>query len=448
MKKLVAATVLTLSAVLPFLISPTRGPENERPDGYSRVVVITGPLHIVLNCDSPEFILLARDPAMVLEPDRKNWQSRPGYVVIGWSIACVIRALPLDKVGMWSSGRDGAGSPAVGSPALIGMHEPGPLWGKPVGNLPEYLGYIVLNFALLVSSILLTTKLLGIKNLYKPAILFPLAILACNELTKAFFWTPHLQIFNVFYPILSIALNAWILSYKGTIGPYQISLIGIALGLGALVYGAFLVSMAAAALCLLVGQDPPPLRGLLRRDINRVLLLVAAFAAPIATWVAFVRARTGSFYAYETERYRHFVWLVDAWNMGGRTFVTKLTSNLQAFVETIPPVVALPSLALAFVAIASSALGQSRKPSDRDRVLCKSVLAFFAVGIPFYALMGLYRSRLTWVFVPPLLIVLALELEKFVDGLSPSRRLPVNVALLGLTLAHVFYWVFTVGPFS
>ncbi len=185
LKSVTIVAPVILLAMTGFLFSP-RVPAGQE-DANCVSVIDIGPAHLHLNCDSEEFERIAADPLLLFSSNR-TWQTRPLYAMLGWALA-----KPFHMV-----------------------------WGlNPAAFLPEYAGFVTLNFLLLLCSVLLFKKISGARWLLDPLTLFPLSVIVVNQVTKAFFWTPHLQIFNVVIPIVSLALFRWILEKVLAAGEHQ-----------------------------------------------------------------------------------------------------------------------------------------------------------------------------------------------------------------------------------
>ncbi|HEU4881447.1 MAG TPA: hypothetical protein VFT45_04350 [Longimicrobium sp.] len=419
---LVAA--LVAAATLPFLASPHPG---RRAAAYClNPVNLGGRLHVDLNCDSHVFLVLAEDPRRVLTPGSGAWQSRPLYAALGWALAMPYRAAGLEAVGARLPSR--AYAPGRG--------------GAPPGRLlPWYAGFITLNALLLAASLMLFRRMVGARSYRDPAIVLPVAVLLANEVTRAFFWTPHLQLFNVFVPVLSLWLFCRLQPRLGTLGMARAAGMGAALGVCALAYGAFAVPAAGAALLLLAGGPP------LGRRVARAAALLAAFALPLLAWTAYVVWRTGSFHAPEVARYRQFVWMADAAARGPGAFAGELAANLGEYVGMVGRAAAFPALMVASLALAMHVRGGIRAAGEHERRVGVAVAVYLLASLPFFGLMGFYATRLAWTVVPALLAVMALETAALRDRMG-TRRWMATAAAVVLALAHTAFWVMRTGPFS
>lgn len=419
-RELLLTGILVLLAGLPFLASPRIPPELEGPSCV-RVIDLPGPLHLTLNCDSEEFLIVGQDPRLLLTPDHRVRQGRPLYPVIGWVLALPLHALGVAKLGRRIMGEGGA-------------------------TLPEYAAYVLLNWIFLIAALALFRRLVAARSYFEPRALLPVAAILVNEVTKAFFWTPHLQILNVLISVASLSLLVWMQERAPTITWWRAGAIGLALGVGSLAYGGFAVTAGAVALGLLfLGDD----RSLLRRVTSAapgIIALFAGFALPIAAWTSFVIARTGSFYSHEVEVFRQFVWMRDSWTHG--TLAGDLVRNLGTYAKTVGLVAGLSVCALVAVRVTASALHATREPSVRERLVRRAVVWYLVANVPFYAFMGYYQRRLTWTIVPALLVLLGYEIGHLESALSGRRRALLAGSLATVAACYIVYWIVRPGPYS
>jgi uncharacterized membrane protein len=72
----------------------------------------------------------------------------------------------------------------------------------------------------------------------------------------------------------------------------------------------------------------------------------------------------------------------------------------------------------------------------------------FVVTTIFLALMGYYRTRLSWLLVPALLLLAALQLQRLRWAMGEARITWFNAAVVVATVLYVAQLVFRAGPFS
>ncbi len=68
-----------------------------------------------------------------------------------------------------------------------------------------------------------------------------------NDVTKAFFWSPHTQLFNVFVPVLALDATLRVLDGAAFDRRFAVG-VGLAVGLGVTAYGVFIVVVACLML--------------------------------------------------------------------------------------------------------------------------------------------------------------------------------------------------------
>ena len=168
-----------------FLASP-RLIQKWKPDDCMKTIRIYGPFQFDFNCDSDEFIILANNPSLLLKDKHYTWQSRPLYPVIGWVLSTPFRLFQFTPVAKYLSRLDKR-------------------WSS--GFLPELMAFIFLNWLLMIASIAIFLRLIESDAVvFKFWAVLPVTILLVNGITKYAFWTPHLQMFNLFMPVVSICL--------------------------------------------------------------------------------------------------------------------------------------------------------------------------------------------------------------------------------------------------
>ncbi len=425
------AAAVTLVAMIGFLFSP-RVPRGQEDLNCVSVTDI-GPMHIHKNCDSEEFEYVAADPGLLLA-QRRYRQSRPLYAVLGWTFA-----RPFHWLGLQS----------VGRPIIANAKQSYPKGPAPAEYLPEYAGFVTLNFALLVTAVMLFLKLSGAQGLFDPLTLLPLAMIVVNEVTKAAFWTPHLQIFNVLVPIASVALYHRMLDRRRELTWLQILSLGFAIGLGSLIYGAFAVMAAGAALCALVGGGNTTRTASLFSRWMKSGLLIVAFFVPMVAWITFVKYKTGSFYSLEIDLNRDFVWIVDVLRRRGLVgFLWMFLIQTELYGESIRSVFPFPVAALGILTGLLVWEGRVRETVSANRMLIESMVLYAAPCFLFYWLLGFYHSRLTWSLVPPMALLIAIETRSLERVVTNRGKFRLRAASLVVTVFYLAFWYVRPGPWS
>ncbi|SES84987.1 hypothetical protein [Hymenobacter actinosclerus] len=407
--RLLRYSVLIVAATASFWFSPAPLTDDEYCGTYLHLSSFAG---FTANCDGFEYMESARYPARLLQP-RAVRQSRPLYVLLGSAVG-----YPLS----W---------------AVQGLRAGGVLPAAVVAKLPAkyrpllgfYIGYVLLNFGVLLGALLL------FRHLYyrltagrgQPLVLGALLVfMVSNQVTKAFFWTVHQQMFTFLVPLALL----WLALQLRARPRWRAALpaLAVAGGLLALLYGSFVLVLPV----LLYGL------WLLRREktwldlLSRALLLAGLFALPTLLWILLLHLRGVSYYNHEAEAYQQLVWLRGLWQQPLPAFLARAGANFARFAATLPAI--LPFLAAALVA--GGALRQSA-PAGRTEL---GGLLVLLTG--FLAALGYYQARLTFMLVPLLLLVVALALALRL----PDRR--AGGLLLAAALSWHVWQMVSYGPFS
>jgi hypothetical protein len=366
-------------------------------------------LSILVNCDSYEFIRLAQNPASTLSYADSFRQSRPGYAALGWTAALPFRAG--EHVVKNLAHRKASSSES----------------GKRMG--PYYMGFLLINAVALVLAARIFLSLTAAESAPFFAVVPALVALLLNGVTIWFFWTPHLQIFNVLIPLVAIQQARRAAGLSGATLIANTTISGLLCGLGGLIYGAFLLIPAtiAARMCFDFRK---------RRSVQSgaaIVCMAAAFALPLLAWRALVISHSGRFYMSETAHFHQFVWIAESLRIGVGPFLSAALSNTMLFLSTLRTVVLFPAILLALTTVIRV---RRRIETSVNRELRLSIVAYYTVAVPFLWLMGFYAYRLTWLLMPPLLILLACELVALFKSARSASRPAIKVLL---ALAVVFY---------
>jgi len=409
---------LVLVVVISFLTSPPLTPEGEKL-ACSKHLRIAPALGFAWSCDSLTFVGLAAQPESILEPrgPGKVWQSRPLFI----AMAAVARSwftLPFDYFRI---------HPQIGSIALAG-----------------WLGYVVINVMLLVAALAIFQPVLTRISLSSASLGAAASFLAANHVVKTCFWTPHTQIFNIFVPVLAIALTLRVIESPPRSRASELGLL-LAIGIGSLAYGSFLTIGVAVAIAAVIRERRSP----------RIVRTALGFAArltvvllPAAGWAAFIRRRTGAFYSRESNEFHEFVWPFKELERGGfPALVRKASEFHDKFLEATLPALALPLLLIAVLAaVALRRRFDVTNFRPESRRLVEASLIVLAVNLPFWAGLGYYGVRLSWNLYPEL-IVLTLVLAAEMARAGVIRRLIVERVTIVLAAVNFLFWWIRAGPF-
>jgi hypothetical protein len=424
-----------VSAMLVAMVALLIGPRILDAQQVEYCVVnvhLPGPFGLSLNCDSPEFMRLAANPAALLEP-RNTRQGRPGLI-----LAAAAMALPLEPLHNLAS--------YLGVRAQRGDIEPGRISGALAEDPPAFAAYIVLNVATLLLAFYYLQRLCNPSGSVAgtaatiAAVAIGLALIA-DDVVKVFLWSPHTQLFNILVPLLCVhaALRGWSrgLAERG----YAIA-IGLAVGFGFTAYPLFAVvlpSLFAPAL-LNAALQPSRLRAVL---INSAIVIMLSII-PYAAWYLFVRSMTGGFYHHELAL-GEVTWIETAWSQGALVLFRALATNAWQLVELALPQ-ALPAFAiLAWASLAAASAKQL--PALRATVpVVVAGLFVSALMIAFYAATGLIVARVAYAMVPPLVAIAGSAAIAGVRSLDERRRLTLALGCLAIALAQAAVFILKMPP--
>jgi hypothetical protein len=402
--------LLPLAAALTFNLLLMSGPMPPPGEDHCVFVVDLGArFHHYLNCDAPEFLALARDPHLVLGPNPIR-QSRPLSITVPHLLAAGLRAAG------WFTDSD---------PYL-------PL-------APEYLSYAAINLATLFAALVAYTRVVErVGGAPGVELVFGAVILGVNELTKPFLLNPHTQMFNVFVPLLSVLLTMRLSDRGKALSPMAAAVIGLLLGVGTLWYGSF----AVAALCASVVQ-----LAIFRAPMVAIILGMATLV-PYASWAGYVILAVGTFYNHEATSFRQFVWIADCARAGAEGCVTMLTIKSVDMWRASWPVLAAPVACIALLHVTLRFRGASPAASPHRLAYRRAMAITLGVIAVFTALIGYYVWRLSWMAVPPLVVVITLQMQALRRAWPALDGWRGVAAVIGLLIVWIGMLFARQGPYS
>ncbi|NVO85630.1 hypothetical protein [Hymenobacter terrestris] len=410
--RLTRYSLLLLVATASFWFSPAPLTEDEYCGTYLHLSSFAG---FMANCDGFEYMESARYPARLLEPQAVR-QSRPLYVLLGTAVGYPVTWV---MQGLQAGGL----LPAAVVAKLPAKYQP---------LLGFYIGYVLLNFGLLLGALLL------FRHLYyrltdgrgQPLVLAALLVfLISNQVTKAFFWTVHQQMFTFLVPLALL----WLALQLRQQPRWRAALLGLALlgGLLALAYGSFVLVLPVLIYGLWLLRRQKPLLTL----TARALLLTSLFVLPTLLWILLLQLRGVAYYNHEAEAYHQLVWLQGLWLQPLPDFLVLTGANLAQFGTTLPAIA--PFLVAALAAGWWLYGGAPGRPTGLTELI-----GLLALLTGFLAGLGYYKERLTFMLVPLLLLVAALALARRPPGPRGSAL------LLAAALGWHVWQVASYGPFS
>ncbi|MEP6900220.1 MAG: hypothetical protein ABJA66_00640 [Actinomycetota bacterium] len=380
-----------------------------------------------LNCDSYDYVETAKSPVKLFERESIR-QTRPIYVLLassfGYLLAPIFAILPLQNF-------------AAQDELLTDSF---------------YWGFMLLNFTILVISLLLFDRIVDILTGGK----FPqfakyllAVVLVSNVVIKTSVWSAHQQMLTILSPLLCIYFCLRIVLAEEP-PPRKIYLISLIGGLLLLTYGNFLILFASVIVAISIQLYRS--ENFSRRTFKKFLIpSFVLFTFPTLLWSAILLVVNGRVYSHEVSAYRQFVWIFDKLLISFKDFYDQLISFTALYWTSIYRTVLVFIVALILLKIYNSIFQPKKDPAEisPNQFLMQSMLAIiFMLYLSFFWLMGYYGERLTFTLVPVVLCLIALELNEVI---SRGTALTVK-AVYVLLLFCAFFWVYsnvnTYGPFK
>jgi hypothetical protein len=429
-----AALIVTVAMAF-FLVSPRPNAPMQKYWMLTPVEVY-GRVHVMKNIDSWEFEHDAAQPGELFTFEHRHWQSRPLAIWLGWFLALPFRAAGLQSKQIMTPEQ---GRALIEKPPFPGVYN---------SYSPEYAAFIILNWILLVVSALLVKPLVRGKSFLEPRVILTLSMLIVNGVTKAFFWTPHVQIFSVLMPMVSLTLLRPLLRSGNSVTRRDVAMIGVIVGVLSLAYGAFAVTAGALALAILLGDGTRAFVDDLRRRAVLVFCLVASFLAPFLVWMSVIVAKTGSFYSPETQRYHEFVWIYEQLPKGIVVYSLLVAKNVSSYVGFAVHAITIPMLLIAALLLVFYHQTTTGRLVNAQMDTRRTVLFYAIANAVFYASMGFYAERLAWTIVPAVLVILGLQAGIVDAELTGRNRRLFRIGTAVVAIGYALHLVFKPGPYA
>jgi hypothetical protein len=384
------------------LLAPPIPPEREA-SLCAKSVHVAEYLSFTWSCDSGMFTGLAAQPSRLFEDDGRMWQSRPLLIGAGHLASWPFRAVT----------------------------------DRPY--LPVWLGFVLINAVLVIAAAALFHLYAQGDWAFSWSTFFLASLLLSSDVFKAYFWTPHSQMFNLLVP--SLALLASQRTFETGIPRLRtIGSVGLATGVAALAYGSFAIVAGAVAAPLLLQHREP----LLAR-LAKTTLLVFSFLAPVLAWIAAVRWWTGELYSHEIEKYRQFVWIADAASAGATALLAEIGQKVGDYVADLSRVAVLPLVLFGVTASIAFAEPSSRRLDRDQRTGLMAALVVVLLSTGFFGFLGYSSPRLAWNTVPPILGCAAILARDLPDG---RARRTVRLLFAAVAFSALAWQIVNAGPYS
>lgn len=382
------------------IISLFRNYPSDHPCG--RVLDINSVMSVLINCDSAVYMKDAQNPVRLVNGE-SVYQDRPIPTLLVAMLAKFWHFLNLPDY-----------------------------YQEVQGNSGQIVTYSLITYVIflaLSACIFSMTCYVGLKSLsqlqYKinipnqifvsTAFIFVILI-AMNEITKTFFWTPGSQMFNLLLPVYAFYLITY--NYRDfTYKLYFSQILIVSLLLFS--YAFFIILLVPLALA-----KWSKLR-------NRLLIC----SVPIIVYLSYpllLNQLGGTYYNFAVGYRRMYVWIIDAYKQD--KFFEKISEFFSYFLESIP---ILPTI---LILIAFSTFVLMQKNINLD---FRSEILFISLHILMISFYGYYSRRLTF----PIVVLLLLVIIKlfFTLKIDAQKRI-LQLALPTLVPIVIGSWIFTLGP--
>ena len=382
------------------IISLFRSYPLDHPCG--RVLDINSVMSVLINCDSAVYMKDAQNPIRLVNGE-SVYQDRPIPTLLVAMLAKFWHFLNLPDYYREVQGNS--------------------------GQIVTYSLVTYIIFLALSAAIFSMACYVGLKSLFRfqqklsiPAEIFIsssfifVIVIAMNEITKTFFWTPGSQMFNLLLPVYAFYLITY--NYKDITHKFYFSQI--------LIVSLLLFSYAFFIILLV-----PLVLAKWNKLRNRLLLC----SVPIIAYLSypFLLNQFGGTYNNFAVGYRRmYIWVIDAYKQD--KFFEKISEFLGYFFESIP---LLPTI-LILIALTAFMLMQKNLHLDfRNELL---LIFVHILMISFY---GYYSRRLTFPIVVLLLLVI---IKLFFTLKSGAQKRILQLGLPVLVPIVIGSWIFTLGP--
>lgn len=381
-----------------------------------------------LNCDSILFMELAHHPSLLLAHANLGHyplarraavmkqlyadhvrQSRAGYVELS---ALAVRAL-------------GPAAASLGLDHLYGQAN------------TAYVPLVLINLIVLVAAVALLARLLRDFSAPAAVVITLCSLLVLNDLVKAFFWSPHQQMFVLLIPLATIAAGRWFLLEPPSW--LMVAVVGLGLGLAALIYANVVISLGVLVVILLA-------RGW--QGVVRAVTLGLTFAIAPESWIWACRLISGTYFDNDSANYREFVWLPDALGQGWHTLLARLElASVSSVRELVGADGVTLGLVAAFMVAAIWAGVRLTAVTERDNAVLTATGLTIAFSLLFGWGIGLVATRVMFDAFPALLVLAGWMATRFAVK-SRATMLATSYGLAIVAVANALHEVLTHGPYS
>jgi hypothetical protein len=418
MKKLILILLLNIS----LLFSPSSINGTTDPNG--RYVILSHNAGFFLNPDTYGFIFPAIEPRQLFWYHAQR-QDRPLFILAGSVMGYSITFLtwPFHDRLLHLYGAFWRGAYPEGKILFIGNF---------------YIGFILLNIMILWISFYIFEKIfyLRIKRTVNSELSMYLLMvfIVSNPVTKAFFWTPHQQMFAFLTPLMCIYL-LFRFTYLQT--PVSgLRLVGIFLlgGVLLLVYGNFILLLPTLIYCFMDQENKSGCSKKRQTLLLKICGLILVFFMPTICWIGILKWNGVVYYNFEIQQYRQLVWIPETLCQSVHLFFQQFLSNTHDYLLT------MKELLILFVYSIVIFLSEKIKISEKNEFMKLTLFVFISFFI-FYWVLGTYFERLTNTMIPVFVCFWIAALGQRVTGKK------FILILSSLALTWHLYVLMSYGPF-
>lgn len=374
-----------------------------------RVLNVFANLNVLINCDSAVFMKDAQSPSRLFNGE-SVYQDRPAHALLVWIMSSFMKFL----------GVPNESQEIIGNSGDVTTYQS-----------TFYLSYLVINLLILLMAIKLAIDYIfpiySKWSTYSGAstIFLIIFLVAGNELTKTFFWTPHSQMFNILLPVMSLVM----LSKLEKIDSFKVFL-SLTFSL---VFLMFFYPLFGILLIIMVFANYSNFWT--RAAIISMVLSINLIYPRILEYLG------GSYSNHAILKFRQYVWILDAAKQD--EISERTMANIKLFASTIPVIPTLLLTAGAILLLIVVLRVEKKSIAINSEHL--PYFVFFVVYVFSVLAMGYYSRRLTlgpFIFLELLVLKIGILILK--DHFQKARLLTTN----GLLLLLISSWIWTNGPLS
>lgn len=217
------------------------------------------------------------------------------------------------------------------------------------------------------------------------------------------------------------------------------AILGLGLGLGALIYANVMITVGVLTVILLA-------RGW--RGLVQALTLCVTFAIAPVAWIVICRKISGVYVNNDIAHYREFVWLPQAFGQGWHVLLARLELASAASVRELMGADGLVlGVTAAFIVTAVLAPADLGAATRQDRATLTATGLTIAFSLLFGWGIGIIATQVMFDAFPALLVLAGWMAARFAAK-SRATLLVASYGLAVIAVANALHEVLTHGPYS